>query len=112
MYDAFRPRETCDSNAVRREPADGQDEAASAPTTSGRLYHNRDRPYVARSSPGGGATSARGNAAVLESIPQELVVDLMVILHLRGFYERTKEPRTAISRGLLQFGIPAPHIFS
>src|ERR1700730_5957774 len=43
--------------------------------------------------------------AKLKTIPQELVVDLVVILHLRSLHERPEEPWTAVSRSLLQVGI-------
>ena len=35
-------------------------------------------------------------AVNLEQIPQELIVDIVVILHFRSFHERSQQPRTAI----------------
>lgn len=41
------------------------------------------------------------NCIVLEQIPQELVVNVVMILHLGGFYEGSQQARAAVGGGLL-----------
>src|SRR5271166_1407054 len=47
---------------------------------------------------------------MLEQVPQRLVVDLVVILHLGAFDEGSQCARAAVSGGLFQFGIAALHV--
>jgi len=53
-----------------------------------------------------------GTAANLKQIPEELVVDVVVILHLGRFHERSQQTRTPIGGSLLQIRVPALHIFA
>src|SRR5262245_2049712 len=46
----------------------------------------------------------------LEQVPQELVVYLVVVLHLRRFDEGSKSPRTPIRRSTLQIGKARLHV--
>ena len=41
----------------------------------------------------------------LEQVPQELVVDIVVVLDLGGLDERSQQARAAIGRGLFQIGV-------
>jgi hypothetical protein len=52
------------------------------------------------------------NGFVLEQIPEELVVDLMVELHLWRFDEGPQRARAAIRGGLLQIGVTPLNIFA
>src|SRR5215471_8906389 len=46
----------------------------------------------------------------LEQIPEELIVDFVVILHFGRLYERSEEARAAIGRGLLQVAVPSLYV--
>src|ERR1700719_453283 len=48
----------------------------------------------------------------LKQIPEELIVNLVVVLHFRCLHERAQQTRAAISRRLLQFRITAFHVFA
>ena len=50
--------------------------------------------------------------ASLELVPEVLVVNVVVVLHLRRFHERSQQARTAIGRSLLQVGVAALHILA
>src|SRR5579871_2278830 len=52
------------------------------------------------------------NCSLLEQIPQELVVNIVMILDFRGLHEGPQKPRAAVGGGLLQVGIPAFHVFA
>src|SRR4029077_295395 len=54
----------------------------------------------------------RGETSLLEQIPQELVIDLVVILNFGGFHESAEMARAAVRRRLLQFRVTAFHIFA
>ena len=43
----------------------------------------------------------------LEQVPEELVVDLVVVLHFRRLDEGAQQARAAVGRGLLQVGVAA-----
>ena len=48
----------------------------------------------------------------LEHIPEELVVDFVVVLHFRRLHERAQQPRAAVGRGLLQVRVAALHVLA
>src|ERR1700722_5176588 len=83
--------------------------ARSAASRSGITTPRHGDPIVAMPLCSSGRPSAVGTA-LLELIPQILVVDLVVILHLRRFDDRAEEPRATVGRALLEIGIPTLHI--
>ncbi len=48
--------------------------------------------------------------AILEEIPQKLVVDFVVVLHFGGFDESAKQPGAAVGSRALQVRITALHV--
>src|SRR6266852_7273933 len=46
----------------------------------------------------------------LETVPKELVVYVVVVLHLRSLHERAQQARTAIGGGLFQIGVASLHV--
>ena len=48
--------------------------------------------------------------SLLEHIPQELIVDFVVILHLLRLHERPQQPRAPVRRPSFQIGEAALHI--
>src|SRR3984957_4690383 len=54
----------------------------------------------------------RQNCNVLEQVPEELVVDVVVILHLGRLHEGSQQTRTAVRRCLLQISIAAFYVFT
>jgi hypothetical protein len=48
----------------------------------------------------------------LEQVPQELVVDLVVVLHLGRLDEGSQRAWAAVRGGLFQIGIPSFHVFA
>src|SRR6202162_3694816 len=52
------------------------------------------------------------NCNVLEQVPKELVVDVVVILHLGRLHEGSQQTRTAVCRRLLQISVAAFHVFT
>src|SRR5882762_4901712 len=48
----------------------------------------------------------------LEHVPEELVVDLVVVLHFGSLNESSQQARTTIRRGLLEVGVAALDVFT
>src|SRR5260370_2154880 len=55
---------------------------------------------------------AKQNGCALEQVPQELVVDVVVILHLGRFDKSSEQTRTAVRRRLLQVCVASLHVFT
>src|SRR5260370_25838190 len=53
-----------------------------------------------------------GQSKGLKQVPQKLVVNVVVILHFRRFYERAQQARAAVGRGLLQVEVAVLHVFA
>ena len=49
---------------------------------------------------------------LLEEIPEQLVVHIVMELNLRSLDDRTQQPRAPVRRSLLQIGIPGLNILT
>src|SRR5947209_7218669 len=52
------------------------------------------------------------NCSTLEQVPQELVVDVVVILHLGRLHKGSQQTRAAVRRRLLQICVATLHVFA
>ena len=50
--------------------------------------------------------------AALKHVPEELIVDFVMVLNFRRFHKRAELSRAPICRGLLQVGVAILYVFS
>jgi len=72
-----------------------------------RFSHKTKTPW-----PQGQGVLVWQNCSGLEQIPEELVVDVVVILHLGRLHEGSEQTRTAVGGGLFQVGVTAFYVFA
>jgi len=91
---------------VRLTPHCAQDDSSGEARLShcgkNAFSHNRPKVKAPAFSPG-----LFHDLIALEQVPEELVVDLVVILHLGGFDEGSQGAGTAVSGCLLEVGVTA-----
>ena len=54
----------------------------------------------------------QSRAKLLEKVPEELVVDLVMILHFLWLHEGTKQTRASVCCGLFQISVPSFYILT
>src|ERR1700733_12277709 len=52
------------------------------------------------------------NCSTLEQVPEELVIDIVMVLHLGSLHKSPEQARAAVGSSLFQIGVAALHIFA